>query len=237
MISTRVLLIERTQAQKTATAALLEKSFEVRFAQSGKEAIDAAKVFMPHLVVLDAVSLRTPGERICQLLREHLPTTPIIHLHPGVASKVVSAADAVLVFPFGNRKLTNTIDRLLHPPPPAISSNVISCGPFTVDMGRRVLLLREQEISLTPKEAQLFSIFLQNPGATLARKTLMEQVWETNYLGDTRTLTVHIRWIRDKIEPNPSKPTYLKTVRTVGYRFDVPVSEVPQLVAASLESV
>src|SRR5262249_26377608 len=89
-------------------------------------------------------------------------------------------------------------------------------------LSRRVLFVGGQEIQLTPKQALLFEIFMQHPGEVLDRKILMEKVWQTNYLGDTRTLDVHIRWIREAIESNPGKPRYLRTIRGVGYCFEVP---------------
>ncbi|MCA9909541.1 MAG: winged helix-turn-helix domain-containing protein, partial [Anaerolineae bacterium] len=83
-------------------------------------------------------------------------------------------------------------------------------------------VFRDQETILTPKLSQLVEIFLRHPGQTLDRKLLMAQVWDTDYLGDTRTLDVHIRWFRRAVEDNPSKPLYLKTVRGIGYRLELP---------------
>jgi len=78
---------------------------------------------------------------------------------------------------------------------------------------------------LTPRQAQLLDVFMRNAGHTLTRKYLMETVWETDYMGDTRTLDVHVRWIRERIEEKPSSPRYLRTVRGVGYHFDIPAED------------
>jgi DNA-binding response OmpR family regulator len=102
-----------------------------------------------------------------------------------------------------------------------------------VNLSRRILFANGQETSLTPKLVLLVETFFRHPGETLDRALLMERVWDTSYLGDTRTLDVHVRWIRRAIEENPGTPRYLKTVRGVGYRLDVP-SATPALENASL---
>jgi DNA-binding response OmpR family regulator len=218
MGAARILLIESTRAKKTSFADALKKRYEVLSVPSGKQALLMAKHETPHVIVLDAISMRTPGDRVCQHLREQLPDLPLIHLHPGPLESEESCADVVLFLPFTSRKLVNSIERLLESPGDAI----ISCGPFAVHVGRRVLIVQGQETTLTPKLALLVETFFRNPGQTLDRKLLMERVWHTNYMGDTRTLDVHIRWIRRAIETDPGSPRYLKTVRGVGYRLDIP---------------
>ncbi len=90
-----------------------------------------------------------------------------------------------------------------------------------MNRARRLLVVDGQETELTPKQALLIEMFFTNPGVTLDRRTLMEKVWQTDYLGDTRTLDVHVRWVRQMLEDDPSKPQYLQTVRGVGYRLEV----------------
>jgi DNA-binding response OmpR family regulator len=186
-------------------------------ASSGKQAAALAQEHAPHVVVLDAISMRTPGDRICQSLRSRLPETPIIHMHPGPSEAAQSQADVVLCHPFTPRKLINSIERLLV----VSDDEIIICGPFSMNVDRRILFAHGQESQLTPKQALLMETFLRRPGEVLDRKTLMELVWDTDYLGDTRTLDVHIRWIRQALEDDDS-PRYLKTVRGVGYRLDIP---------------
>ncbi|MFO7321135.1 MAG: response regulator transcription factor [Chloroflexota bacterium] len=221
MSAARILLVESKRAKRTSFADDLRKRYEVILAFSGKQALEVVKDAPPSVIVLDALSMRSPGGRICQTLRKGLPGIPLIHLHPGPKSKAASVADVVLYMPFTSRKLVNNIERLLDVP----DDSVIVCGPFSVHRGRRVLIANGQESQLTPKLAQLVEVFMRNPGQTLDRRFLMERVWNTDYLGDTRTLDVHIRWIRRAIEANPSKPQYLKTVRGVGYRLDIPEPE------------
>lgn len=218
MVAARVLLVESIRAKRTSFADALKKRYDVVSAPSGKQALQQAAQQAPDIVVLDAISMRTNGHRICESLRKALSGVPIIHLHPGPPTANANCADVILYPTFTSRKLVNSIERLLQPPDDA----VIVCGPFSVHVGRRVLTANGQETQLTPKLAQLVETFMRNPGQTLDRRYLMEKVWDTDYLGDTRTLDVHIRWIRRAIESNPSKPQYLKTIRGVGYRLEVP---------------
>jgi DNA-binding response OmpR family regulator len=236
MAAARILLIGRDRPQQSSLIAALRKRYEVTVAPSGKQALSLAQKHAPQVVVLDAISLRTPGDRICQEVRDWLEI-PVIHLHPGPKETADSAADAILFEPFTSRKLINCIERLL---PPTGDNGIVTCGPFSVDLSRRVLAAHGQETQLTPKLAVLVEMFLSHPGETLDRKTLMVKVWHTDYLGDTRTLDVHIRWIRQAIEPEPGKPRYLKTIRGVGYRLDVPDLFEPDLIdegAVALETV
>jgi len=215
-----VLLIERPQ--KTSYADALKKRYDVISLTSGKIAVERAPLMQNGVIVLDAISLRTTGERIARQIKAEIAEMPLIHLHNGLKDGVTTPADAVLIPPFTARKLVNAIERLVRiAPEPAIEETLINCGPLSMNVTRRLLHVNGQEISLSPKMALLVEYFLRHPGETVDRKTLMEQVWETDYLGDTRTLDVHIRWLRRAIEATPDKPIYLKTVRKVGYRLDL----------------
>lgn len=228
-----VLLIERHRAQHTSFLSALKKRYDVISVPSGSQALTAAREQMPSVVVLDAISMATPGIRICKQIKRSLLNVPVIHL---LSELHDSSADAVLVMPFTARKLNNAIERLLHQ---SADDETISFGPFTINPTRRVLTANGQETQITPKLADLVAIFLRNAGKTLDRKSLMEQVWHTNYLGDTRTLDVHIRWFRRAIEADPGRPVYLKTVRGVGYRLELPAGDsAPQIEnAPALQSV
>jgi len=214
-----ILLVEKTGVQRSSFAEALQKRYAVMTVSSGKQALVLAKEKGCHVIILDAISMRTPGDRIARQLKDGMGTIPLIHLHPENKSNAISPADALLFQPFTSRKLVNTIERLLTQ---RGGDEVIAAGPFTINMERRILITNGQEATLTPKLALLVEMFLAHPGETLDRKRLMEQVWHTDYLGDTRTLDVHIRWIRRLIEVNPGNPQYLKTVRGVGYRLEIP---------------
>jgi DNA-binding response OmpR family regulator len=217
MSAARILLIGRSQAQSASILTALRKRYEVVMVNNRAQAVDLAAHERPHVVILDAVSMRTPGDRITRELRDTLADVPIIHIRPGVKSKNSSVADVILLQPFTSRKLINSVERLIK----FTDDKVITCGPFSLNVPRRVLVARGQEHQLTPKLTLLMEIFLTNPGKTFDRQFLMEQVWHTNYMGDTRTLNVHIRWIRQFIEDDPDKPFYLITVRGVGYCFEL----------------
>ncbi|NWG18669.1 MAG: response regulator transcription factor [Chloroflexi bacterium] len=227
MEAARLLFVGRVQATQ-AMANALEKRYQVFVASSGKRALVLAREQTPQVIVLDAVSMRTPGARICQELRDGLVNVPIVHIHPGPKDAAGSCADVLLFPPLSTRRLLGAVSRVLQ----AQDDKVISCGPFMVNPARRVLIVEGQETPLTPKQASLVEIFFRHPGETLERKTLMEQVWNTDYMGDTRTLDVHIRWLRKVIEADPSNPRFLRTVRGVGYRLEVPSEPMPEMIPA-----
>ena len=127
-----------------------------------------------------------------------------------------SQANTLLFSPVTARRLVNSVGRLLTD-----KEEVIGCGPFVMNVPRRILIAHGQETQLTPKQASLVELFLRNPDKTLDRKTIMETVWNTDYVGDTRTLDVHVRWIRKILEKDSKKPRYIKTVRGVGYQLVV----------------
>lgn len=215
MAKLTVLLIERRRAHHTSFAAALKRRYDVISVTSGSQALEQARDHAISVVVLDAVSMQSPGTRITKQLKSSLPTIPLVHL---VAEATESSADVVLAAPITTRKLINTVERLIHQSP---EDEIIVCGPFMMRPEQRVLVVNGQETELTPKLAVLVEQFLRNPGVTLDRKSLMEKVWKTDYLGDTRTLDVHIRWFRRAIEADPGRPVYLKTVRGVGYRLEI----------------
>jgi DNA-binding response OmpR family regulator len=214
MDAAKILFIGRATNKDASLLNALKKRYDLVVAANGAQSLALAELHQPHVVVVDAVSLRTPGDRICRDLRTRLGDVPIIHILP--QNHTSSPADVILSQPFTSRKLVNCIERLLK----LKDDQVVTCGAFSLNIPRRVLIAHGQETQLTPKLALLVEIFLRAPGQVISRKTLMEQVWKTDYLGDTRTLDVHIRWIRRAIESDPGKPRYLVTVRGVGYRLD-----------------
>jgi DNA-binding response OmpR family regulator len=122
-----------------------------------------------------------------------------------------------LVRPFTGRKLLNRIVRLL----PDSVGNVLRVGQFTLNPESRSLRVGKTEYHLTPMKARLLEVFMRRPGEVLSREFLMKHVWHTDYLGDTRTVEVHIRWLREIIEADANHPFFLQTIRGVGYRFSV----------------
>lgn len=216
-----VLLIESVRANGKSFSPALQKRYELTLAFSGKQGIRLAQDIRPDVVVLDAVSMRTSGDRICHKLRVCLPDTPIIHVRPTFDEiPAESQADVVLHQPLTWRKLVNRIKRFVDLAPK--DEEWLRAGTLSLNVAQQVLMVGEQEKRLTPKLVGLAEIFFKNPNTVIARKTLIQQVWNTEYMGDTRTLDVHVRWLREAVEENPSKPRIVTTVRGVGYRLVPP---------------
>ena len=214
-----IFVIEGKKAERPVFSAQLQKKgFQVFTAQNGSEALKRLDEAAPDLVVVNAASLGSTGVRICQSLQEkqeeHLPILLILE-----EGKIVekSAADAVLNLPFTVQKLANRIKPLL----PGDGANVIHAGPIRLDLDHRRVRSLGKNVRLTPRLATLLQILLQHRGEVIEREELFKKVWETNYTGDTRTLDVHISWLRRAIELDSDHPKFLHTVRGVGYRLDV----------------
>jgi DNA-binding response OmpR family regulator len=219
MANASILIIEGKKAERPIFAAQLQKKdFVVTSVNNGSEALKRLVEIGPDLVVVNAASLGSTGVRICQSLREkqeeHLPIVLIMEV-----DKVVdkTAADVVLNLPFTVQKLVNRLKPLL----PGDGANVIHVGPIRLDTEHRRVKCLSKNSRLTPRLAGLLQILLQHRGEVIGREELFRQVWETNYTGDTRTLDVHISWLRRAIEIDPDHPRFLHTVRGVGYRLDV----------------
>lgn len=224
MSANHLLLVENSRVQNSFLE-VLNKRFTVDCVSSGKQALEKPHHPAPDMVILNAISLRTSGDRICGRLRQHFSQTLLIHLRPEPPAQPHSnEADALLVPPFTSRKLFNIIERLQQTSQQKPDQEIITCGPFTLDIPRRVLFAHGQETQLRPKLALLVEQFFRRPGVVLEREQLMQSVWDTDFCDDTRTLNVHIRWFRQTIEANPSKPTYLRTVRGIGYCLNVDVA-------------
>jgi len=166
-----------------------------------------------------AQSIKTSGARICRRLRASVNGTPILLVADNKNLPDPNCgASITLVTPFTSRKLLNTVSRLL----PADDGASLQVGPIKLNLAQRRVLCGAREERVTPKQARLLEMFLRAPGQLLTRKAIIKHVWDTDYTGDTRTLDVHMSWLRGVIESNPRKPRYLKTVRGQGYRLDLP---------------
>lgn len=225
---TCILLVERNGAYTEA----LQRRYDVTTASSGKQAIELIDTTPCTAVVLDALSLKTPGDRIAKQIKSHRESLLLIHLRPEANGSDDHFADVTLTPPFTVRKIINQLERFLNHHEDHPAEAFTQYGDFAVDLERRLLVAHGREMTLTPKLAQLLEHFLQHPGQTLNRRQLMEAVWDTNFMGDTRTLDVHIRLIRQAIELDPSKPCILKTVRGVGYRLEATPAPIEVAAAA-----
>lgn len=199
-------------------AGLRKKGYVVETVFTGNEALARLSSFEPDMVVIDAASMRTSGKRICRSIHDHNSRIPIVMITD--SERPVPAdtgADVVLPLPFTMRKLINRIKPLL----PGEGQNLLHIGSLRLDLERKRVFCQGREASLTPRLMALLKALMSHPGEALERGWLFRQVWNTEYTGDTRTLDVHISWLRQAIEVDPRHPELLKTIRGVGYRLDV----------------
>jgi DNA-binding response OmpR family regulator len=220
MAAAKVLLLESDRANAPSFAAALEKrGYAVTTERTAQAALKRSQGLLPDIVVLNAASLKTSGARICRQIKASVNGTPIVIIADKKNVPDANCGAAVtLVVPFTPRKLLNGVARLL----PGDDSASLQHGPIKLNLAQRRISCGGREERVTPKQARLLEMFMRAPGQLLTRKAIIKHVWDTDYTGDTRTLDVHMSWLRGVIEPNPRKPRYLKTLRGQGYRLDVP---------------
>ena len=214
----KILWIEGKRADTPSFVPILrKKDFLVEVVPTGTAAMARVTGFGPDLVVVNASSMRSNGKRICcdmHQKHENLPVMLILNPDQTVGTDV--CANTILVLPFTQRKLINRIMPLL----PGDGVNIIHVGDIRLDLERKRVSCREKDARLTPRLTQLLHILMQHAGEVVERENLFRETWKTEYIGDTRTLDVHISWLRQAIEIDPRKPKYLKTFRGLGYRLD-----------------
>ena len=216
-----VLLIESSRRADAALGPILEKKgFRIVRVTSGKEALSQAKSQRLAVAVLDSLAWRGDCAQLCGDLRKM--DVPLLVLLPegGANAPKLPAGVAVLARPFTPRKLTNCVKRLLPEP----GGDVLKIGDVQFNVQHRHVRKGSTTVQLTPMQAKLLEVFMRHPGETLSRHYLIKQVWKwnTDDLNDTRTLDVHVRWLRQVVEDDSNAPRYLATVRGVGYRFGLP---------------
>jgi DNA-binding response OmpR family regulator len=214
-----LLLVEGKHADKPSFASgLQKKGFSIEVVQSGNDALERLPMIDPDLVVINAASLRSSGVRICQAVRaQGEKNTPIILVLEEKKEVEEGVADVVLNLPFTVQKLINR----LRPYLPGDGAQVLHVGPIRLDLEHRRVRCLGKSARLTPRLMSLLQALMQHHGEVIDREELFKKVWETNYTGDTRTLDVHMSWLRRAIEVDPDHPRLLHTVRGVGYRLDV----------------
>jgi DNA-binding response OmpR family regulator len=195
-------------------------------AGDGESGLSAARANRPDLILLDLLLPVMDGLEVCRILRRET-TIPILMLtaKTGEIDKVVGlelGADDYVTKPFSMRELLARVRALLRraeAAPPA-ETEVLLAGDLQVDLRRMEASRRGEALALKPKELDLLAFFLRNRGRAFTRDQLLNQIWGYDFAGDTRTIDVHIRWLRQKIEDVPAKPSRIITVRGVGYRFE-----------------
>ena len=214
-----ILWIEGRRAESPSfIPSVRKKGYYVDVVPTGTAALERLSGISPDLVVINAASMRTSGKRICRSLRTSIKNLPIILITSADQSAVEDTnATVVLHLPFTSRKLLNRIVRLL----PGDGNKTLDAGPIHLDLELRRVKCKGREARLTPRLTQILEMLMRRHGEVVQREELYRKVWNTEYTGDTRTLDVHISWLRQAIEQDPRNPEYLKTIRGVGYRLDV----------------
>jgi phosphate regulon transcriptional regulator PhoB len=204
---------------------LEQENFEVVTACDGENAIESARAHKPDLVVLDLMLPGLSGIDVCRILRKET-NVPIIMLtaKDTEVDKVVGleiGADDYVTKPFGMQELMARVRALLRragdAPRP---SEAVTAGDITLDTSRREAIRGGEHVHLKPKEYELLLYFMRHPGRVFTREQLLNDIWGYEFAGDTRTVDVHVRWLRQKIETEPGAPKRLVTVRGTGYRFE-----------------
>lgn len=217
----KILLIEGKKADRPSfVAGLTRKGFQVESVANGSEALGHLDQFEPDVIIINAASMRTSGKRICQSIRAHSNNTHIVLITDGQNADNIEKEDlanVILTLPFTLQKLMNRIRPLL----PTDQKDMIQVGMLHLDPVQRWVRMGSRQTSLTPRLVTLLKILMEHPGEIVEREYLFRTVWDTAYTEDTRTLDVHISWLRRAIEEDPRKPKYIKTVRGIGYRLDM----------------
>ncbi|MDO9546688.1 MAG: response regulator transcription factor [Pelolinea sp.] len=214
-----ILLIEGKRIDRPSyMAGLNKKGFIVESVSSGAGAVQKLKEINPSAVIIDAASMRTAGTRICASLRKVIDEAPIILILSANKDKVSDdCADEILYLPFTLQKLLNR----LRPYMSTSNNKKLNCGPITLDMKERWVICGDKKTRLTPRLFLLMESLMRKPDEVLHREDLFRKIWETDYLGDTRSLDVHISWLRKAVEEDPRHPEFIKTERGIGYRLEV----------------
>lgn len=226
---TTVLVVEDEKSLREPLVFLLEKEgFTVHEAEDGPGAIDKFESTRPDIILLDLMLPGLSGTDVCREIRSR-SSVPIIMLtaKDGEVDKIVGleiGADDYVTKPYSTRELLARMKAVLRRGSTSsvpTSSSVLEAGPVRLDAERHKVSVNGAPISLPLKEFELLEYFMENVNRVLTRGQIIDRVWGANYYGDTKTLDVHVKRIRAKIEDDPANPTLLVTVRGLGYKFEV----------------
>ena len=223
---TRVLVVEDEESYRDALSYLLGKEgFEVAMASTGPAALEQFDRAGADIVLLDLMLPGLPGTEVYRRLRQ-TSNVPVIMVSAkdGEVDKVVGlelGADDYITKPFSPRELVARIRAVLRRGQDVESvPATLEAGRVRMDVERHVVSVDGHAVGLPLKEFELLELFLRNPGRVLTRGQLIDRVWGADYVGDTKTLDVHVKRLRAKLEPDPSQPRHLVTVRGLGYKYD-----------------
>jgi DNA-binding response OmpR family regulator len=233
----KILIVEDEIAlQETLAYNLTRQGYEVETASDGPAALQMARGSHPDLILLDIMLPGIDGYEVCRILRQEM-TTPVLMLtaRDDEIDRVVGlevGADDYLTKPFSMRELLARVKAMLRrvrlirqemaagSTAPMMVNMVLAFENLVIDLTRREVRLDGHPVGMKPKEFELLLFMAQHRGQVLTRDLILEKVWGWDYIGDSRTVDVHIRWLREKIESDPANPRRLITVRSAGYRFE-----------------
>ena len=212
------------------TVGLTREGFRVQVARDGAAALDVFDAVNPDLVLLDVMLPKISGIDVCRELRRRSSVPIIMVTAKGAEIDTVVGlevgADDYVTKPYRLRELVARMRAVLrrrsHEPAPVLDGEVLQVGDVALDPERHEVVVRGRQVQLPLKEFELLELLLANAGRVLTRDTLIDRVWGTDYVGDTKTLDVHVKRLRAKIEDDPSTPTRIVTIRGLGYKFEVP---------------
>jgi DNA-binding response OmpR family regulator len=221
----KVMLVEDDiTLRETLALNLRAEGYQVVEAEDGEQGLELGRQTSPDLVILDVMLPKLDGLTLCRILRRESRAPIILLTARGTETdKIIgleSGADDYVVKPFSLGELLARVRAGLRrggSPEPATE---LQSGDLRLDLLARKVYLGHAELELAPREFELLATLMRNRGAVLTRDLLLATVWGDDYLGDSRTVDVHIRWLRQKIEPDPSQPERIVTLRGVGYRFE-----------------
>jgi two-component system OmpR family response regulator len=230
MATAKILIVEDDRnLLDTLKYNLRKEGYEVVTAVDGVEALDIARREKPDLIILDIMLPKLSGFEVCRILRKEM-TIPILMLTAKTeeVDKIVGleiGADDYMTKPFSMRELLARIGAMLRRTemaklPLDASPETLKIGDLEINVGRHQAFCRGSPLELAPKEFDLLVFLAQNKGFVFSREQLLDKVWGYDYAGETRTVDVHIRWLRQKIETDPAHPRHLLTVRGVGYKLE-----------------
>ncbi len=230
MANDKLLIVEDdANLLETLKYNLCKEGYDVVAASDGEQAIETARREKPNLIVLDIMLPKLSGFEVCRILRKEM-TVPILMLTAKVdeMDKIVGleiGADDYMTKPFSMRELLARARAMLRrakmagSPSPAEPA-AIRLEDLEIDIARHLASLSGKALELSPKEFDLLAFLARNKGLVFSREQLLEKVWGYDFAGDTRTVDVHVRWLRQKIETDPAKPRHLVTVRGTGYKLE-----------------
>jgi len=234
----KIIVVEDEIAlQETLAYNLKKQGYEVFATADGSEALDLAREIEPDLIVLDIMLPGIDGFEVCRILRKEM-IMPVIMLtaRDDEIDRVVGlevGADDYLAKPFSMRELLARVKAQLRRvrlnreeaqqltfENQALKGQKLEFGNLLIDTNRREIKINDEIVTFKPKEYELLTFFGQHKGKVLSREFILEQVWAWDFIGDSRTVDVHVRWLREKIEEDPANPNRIITVRGAGYRFE-----------------